>query len=84
VKIPKVKEATALGAAMAAGVGMGIYESLEEAAERLVCWERSYEPNMENHKTYQELTKRWEAIYEEQLKLVDRGLTQSMWKAPGL
>jgi autoinducer 2 (AI-2) kinase len=84
VKIPKVKEATALGAAMAAGVGMGIYENLEEAAERLVCWERSYEPNMENHKTYQELSKRWEEIYEEQLKLVDRGLTESMWKAPGL
>jgi autoinducer 2 (AI-2) kinase len=84
VKIPKVKEATALGAAMAAGVGMGIYESLEEAAKRLVCWERSYEPNMENHKTYQELSKRWEEIYKEQLKLVDRGLTESMWKAPGL
>ena len=83
VKVPAVTEATALGAAMAAGVGAGIYKSIEAAAEKLVTWERSYLPDSENHKTYQSIAKRWEAVYTTQLELVDRGLTTSMWKAPG-
>ncbi|MEN4054271.1 autoinducer-2 kinase, partial [Sulfurimonas sp. NWX79] len=36
VTIPKVTEATALGGAMAAGVGVGVYDTLEDAAEKLV------------------------------------------------
>ncbi|KYJ86937.1 autoinducer-2 kinase [Sulfurovum riftiae] len=84
VKIPKVTEATALGAAMAAGVGAGIYESITDAAERLVTWERHYLPNEENHLHYRKIAKKWEDIYAAQLKLVDRGLTTSMWKAPGV
>ena len=84
MKIPKVTEATALGAAMAAGVGANVYESLEKAAKKLVVWEKEYQPNMENFKIYQGLQKRWLEIYENQLALVDRGLTESMWKAPGL
>jgi len=84
VKIPKVTEATALGAAMSAGVGAGIYESLESASELLVCWEKEYVPNMENFEKYLTIQKKWKEVYAEQLKLVDRGLTESMWKAPGL
>ena len=34
VKVPVVKEAAALGTAIAAGVGAGIYTSMEEAAEQ--------------------------------------------------
>jgi len=84
VKIPKVKEATALGAAMAAGVGAGIYKDIASAASELVVWEKTYEPNMDNHKIYQEIKVKWQEIYEAQLDLVDRGLTEPMWKAPGL
>ena len=84
VKIPKVTEATALGAAMAAGVGCGVYETLESAAKELVVWEREYEPNMENKKIYDELKIQWQRVYEKQLSLVDEGLTTSMWQAPGL
>ena len=84
VKIPKVTEATALGAAMAAGVGCGIYESLESAAEELVVWSKSYEPNMENKILYDALKIKWQSAYEAQLKLVDDTITNSMWKAPGL
>jgi len=83
VKIPKVTEATALGAAMAAGVGSGIYESLEDAASRVVVWERSYMPNMENKKIYDSLKEKWQKAYVKQLELVDSGVTQSMWMAPG-
>ena len=84
VKIPKVTEATALGAAMAAGVGCGIYTSLESAAESLVVWDKTYEPNMRNKKVYDSLKVKWQEAYETQLSLVDRGVTTSMWQAPGL
>ena len=84
VKVPYVTEATALGAAMSAGVGAGVYGSLLEASESLVLWEREYEPNRENFERYEALSQKWQELYVEQLKLVDRGLTQSMWKAPGL
>ena len=84
VKIPKVTEATALGAAMAAGVGVGVYDSISDAAERLVVWEKEYFPNMDNFKIYQDISKKWQEVYKEQLKLVDRGLVESMWEAPGL
>ena len=84
VKIPKVREATALGAAMSAGVGAGIYASLLDAANTLVEWEKTYEPNMENYEIYQDIKNRWISAYEQQLKLVDKNITNSMWKAPGL
>lgn len=84
VKIPKVTEATALGAAMAAGVGAGIYESLVEASEKLVEWDKVYTPNFENKKVYDELKEKWQKAYEVQLKLVDDNITASMWKAPGI
>jgi autoinducer-2 kinase len=84
VKIPKVTEATALGAAMAAGVGAGIYTSLVEASQRLVEWDKVYTPNMENKKVYDELKEKWQSAYEVQLKLVDDNITNSMWKAPGV
>ena len=84
IKIPKVTEATALGAAMAAGVGAGVYESISDAAKKLVVWDRVYEPNFENKKVYDEIKIRFEKAYEVQLKLVDDNITTSMWKAPGL
>jgi len=84
VKIPKVTEATALGAAMAAGVGAGIYESMSEAAKELVVWSKTYKPDMKNHEIYKELKHKFESAYEAQLKLVDDNITTSMWKAPGL
>jgi len=84
VKIPKVTEATALGAAMAAGVGAGIYDTLVDASEKLVEWDREYLPNNLNFDKYNTIEKKWLDVYEAQLTLVDRGLTESMWKAPGL
>ncbi len=84
VKIPKVTEATALGGAMAAGVGCGIYKSIESAAKELVVWEKEYMPSMANHKKYQEIKKQWQEAYKVQLELVDRGVTSSMWSAPGI
>jgi autoinducer 2 (AI-2) kinase len=84
IKIPKVTEATALGASMAAGVGAGIYKDLKTAAKELVVWNKTYEPNIKNHKKYNEIQLNWQKAYEIQLSLVDKNITTSMWKAPGL
>ncbi len=84
VKVPKVIEATSLGCAIVAGVGAGIYEDVAKDSKRLVEWDREYIPIMENTKKYKDIQKKWEKAYEAQLKLVDDGITISMWKAPGL
>ena len=84
INIPVVKEATALGCAIAAGVGVGIYSSLSEAGKALVKFERQHLPNMENHKLYQQHKNKWLEVYRKQIQLVDEGVTTSLWKAPGL
>lgn len=84
IKIPQVTEATALGAAISAGVGAGVYDGMEKAAADLVVWDKAYIPNEKNHTIYKGIQKRWVEVYENQLSLVDRGLTQSMWMAPGV
>lgn len=84
VKIPVVKEATALGCAIAAGVGVGIYHSLSEAGKKLVKFERQHIPNLDNYKHYQSHKTKWLDVYQKQRQLVDSGLTTSLWKAPGL
>jgi len=84
IKVPKVNEATALGAAMSAGVGAGIYENLQDAANKLVIFDKFYTPNLKNTKKYKKIQKNWQKAYKTQLKLVDNNITNSMWKAPGL
>ena len=84
VSVPVVKEATALGGAIAAGVGVGLFNSIAEAGESLVRWENNYQPDQERQRIYREVRERWAEAYAAQRALVDRGITRSMWKAPGL
>ena len=78
------KEATALGGAIAAGVGIGLYPGITDAADSLVRWERDYKPNRDHFQIYQEVQEKWAKAYAAQRALVDEAVTQSMWKAPGL
>lgn len=84
VKVPAVREATALGAAILAGHGVGIYPSITEAAVRLTKIEQVFTPNQENHAVYEDLYPTWREVYTAQLALADQGLTKNMWKAPGI
>ena len=84
IKVPVVKEATALGTAICAGVGAGIYESIDSAAQKLVKIEKEYQPNMDNHKKYLEIFNTWQSINKTQMINSDKGLISHMWKAPGL
>ncbi len=78
-----VKEATALGAAICAGTGVGIYPDIATAAEHIVQPGKVYEPNPSLADIYEEAFRRWSEAYKPQLELADRGITTSMWRAPG-
>ncbi|MEH6943327.1 autoinducer-2 kinase [Bacillus sp. JJ722] len=84
VKIPVVKEAAALGTALYAGVGAGLFHSIHDAVQNIIKWDRVHIPDMDHHKQYQTIYNQWKQIYTEQLKLADAGLTTHMWKSPGL
>jgi autoinducer 2 (AI-2) kinase len=83
VKVPVVKEATALGVAMACGIGAGVYKSFEEAGKNIVKIERIYQPDSANFQTYQEVKEKWIKVYSKQMELVYEGTLEPMWKAPG-
>ncbi len=84
VRVPVVKEATALGAAILAGCGVGIYKSVEEGVERTVKWDREFLPDESLRPVYGRLYEDWRKIYAAQLRLSDEKLTRYMWTAPGL
>ena len=84
VRVPVVKEATALGVAMACGIGAGVYKSFEEAGKEIVKIEQTYEPNMVNHAQYGEIKEKWLKVYAKQMELVREGILEPMWKAPGI
>ncbi|MCK9374208.1 MAG: autoinducer-2 kinase [Sulfuricurvum sp.] len=84
VRVPVVKEATALGVAMACGIGAGVYKSFEEAGKEIVKIERVYEPNLANHELYGEMKEKWVKVYAKQMELVKEGIVEPMWKAPGV
>ena len=51
IKVPSSDTATAMGAAILAGVGVGLYKDFEDAVSRLIKI-KEHSPNMENHNTY--------------------------------
>ena len=63
VEIPEIEEATALGAAMLAGTGVGVYKDLQEAARRVYKPGRLFEPNQKLVSLYAELFEIYREIY---------------------
>jgi autoinducer 2 (AI-2) kinase len=83
IRIPVVKESTALGAAIYAGVGARLYEDAGAAAERLVRFERTFEPDPVASAAYQTLYEQWLALYARSLELSEAGLVRPLWRAAG-
>ncbi|HHO9065526.1 TPA: FGGY-family carbohydrate kinase, partial [Klebsiella pneumoniae] len=73
VRVPVVREATALGCAIAAGTGAGLYGDMASTGERLVSWHREFTPNPQHRELYQEMMSKWQTVYADQLGLVDSG-----------
>lgn len=63
VATPEIDEATALGAAMLAGTGVGLYSSLEEAVNQVYKPGKTFEPNPELVPVYAELFEIYREIY---------------------
>ncbi|NLY89086.1 MAG: autoinducer-2 kinase [Firmicutes bacterium] len=83
VRVPRIKEATALGAAIYAGQGVNLYQSVAEAMENIVQWEKNYKPDMQAHAIYAEMFTTWREIYGYALTMTEKGLTKPMWRAAG-
>jgi len=89
VEVPVVKEATALGAAIMAGIGIGMFPNIKDAASSggsasLVKIEKVFSPNKQNRDVYDKAYQNWHAAYQPLLKLSDDGTTKHMWRSPGL
>lgn len=83
VQVPVVKESTALGAAIYAGLGAGLYTDLKSVAQQVVRFERTFEPDHDAHQTYGDLYDQWSRLYGRSVDLVDDGLVQPLWRAAG-
>ncbi|MCL2176078.1 MAG: autoinducer-2 kinase [Treponema sp.] len=92
IDVPVVKEATALGAAIMAGKGIGLYSSVREAVRSggsvsesktsMVKIEKTFSPNKENREVYDKAYQNWQAAYQPLLRLSNEGITKHMWRAP--
>jgi autoinducer-2 kinase len=83
VRIPVVKESTALGAAIYAGVGAGLYAEAPAAAGELVRFERTVEPQPAAVAAYSALYEQWLELYRRSLELSEAGLVRPLWRAAG-
>ena len=63
ITVPLDKEASALGAAICAGVGAGIFPDMTKGAANLVRWEEFLDPKEENQARYQTLFEDWKEDY---------------------
>jgi len=83
VHVPVVKESTALGAALYAGVGAGLYADIAAAAPRVTRIERSFRPDDAAHAVYTDCYARWRAVYGRMLEMSESGLLRPMWWPAG-
>jgi autoinducer 2 (AI-2) kinase len=82
VHIPAVKESSALGAAVCAGVGAEVYRSLEEA-ERLARIDSTVEPDDGTAAEYRSLYDQWRSVYDRMLAISEDGIVRPLWRAAG-
>jgi sugar (pentulose or hexulose) kinase/phosphoglycerate dehydrogenase-like enzyme/ribulose-5-phosphate 4-epimerase/fuculose-1-phosphate aldolase/putative sterol carrier protein len=62
VTVGATREATALGAAICAGVGAGVFSDLADGAQRLGRQTRVLQPDVERARTYQEVYDGWQRL----------------------
>lgn len=65
IKVPASDTATTLGAAILAGVGVGVYSSFDEAVSKTVTITKEYRPNLDNAEVYKEQYKKYLQLYKD-------------------
>ena len=83
VHVPAVTESSALGAAICAGTGAGIYSSLDELRPQLRRRGATFEPHPAAVDSYDERYPAWRDIYARMLGISEDGLLSPMWRAAG-
>jgi autoinducer 2 (AI-2) kinase len=83
VRVPPVGEASALGTAILAGVGVGAFDDAATTATALAAGGRVHQPDPAAAAVYDDCFGRWRRAYEHQLALADEGVTTPLWRAPG-
>jgi autoinducer 2 (AI-2) kinase len=78
-----VKESTALGAAICAGVGVGLWNDIAQAAALVAAFERTVQPDLEASAAYRALADEWFKIYRGSMELAESGLARPLWRAAG-
>ena len=63
IEVPKIEEATTLGAAILAGIGVGLYKNEQQAFEKVYKTGTVFEPNPEMTSRYAELFNIYEQLY---------------------
>jgi sugar (pentulose or hexulose) kinase len=63
IEVPEVEEATPLGAAILAGIGVGLYRDEQDAFERVYKPGKTYHPNSHLAAKYAELYKIYQQLY---------------------
>lgn len=83
VDVPVVKESTALGAALFAGLGVGLYDDLATIAAQVGRLASTYEPDTASRAVYDDAYSRWRSVYGRLLQLAEDGLAEPMWWPAG-
>lgn len=63
IEVPEVEEATPLGAAILAGIGVGVYKDEQDAYAQVARPARIYEPDAETHARYLERFALYQKLY---------------------
>ena len=63
IEAPELEEATPLGAAILAGIGVGVFQNEQDAHDRIYKPGEVYQPNTEMTAKYAEWFRIWEGIY---------------------
>jgi len=84
VHVPAVTESSALGAALCAGKGAGLYSSLADLEGALRKRVTTFEPQPAAVAAYHDSYARWLEIYPRMLELSEEGLLHPLWRAAGV
>jgi xylulokinase len=63
IETPEIEEPTPLGVAILAGIGVGLYENVQDAYEKVYKPGKVYQPNLELTKKYHKWFKTFETMY---------------------
>jgi autoinducer 2 (AI-2) kinase len=83
VNVPAVTESSALGAALCAGRGAGLYSSLTDLEGELRKRAATFEPDPAAVSAYHDSYAAWRQLYPRMLGLSEDGLLNPLWRAAG-